>query len=152
MESPFYKNNSASVIMYLEPYLNTYYKSYQNIITLSCMPKGPLAEMVTMISSPKLSIFQNPSTFYSNPHNCMYVLLRYPKHACGGRPSIKMNDYFMNSDDIPAVFSYLIANGYRIDTDFTKMLYKSRVVIGGVNESRLSGDRKMICMFSSNDS
>ena len=57
MESPFKKQNST-IVMYLEPFLNSYTKNYQNIITLSDMPDGSLANMVTMISSPKLSQFQ----------------------------------------------------------------------------------------------
>ena len=56
----------------------------------------------------------------------------------------------MGADDIPAVLSYLQSNGYTIDTSITKMLFKSRAVIGGVAESRMSGDRKMICMVSYN--
>jgi hypothetical protein len=148
MESPFYKTNTKSIVMYLEPYLNTYYKSYQNIITLSDMPTGPLADLVTPISFPKLSPFQDPPPFSSNPMNCTYVLLRYPKNQCPGKPSLKNMDYFMTADDIPAVFSYLTSNGYKIDTGLTKMLYKSKVAIGGVSEKKISGDRKMICFFS----
>lgn len=147
MESPFYKNNadSTNVVMYLEPYLNTYYKSYQNIITLSAVPTGPLAEMVKMIPFAKLSIFQEPSAFYSNPMNCTYALLRYPTNTYR---SIKTADYFMGADDIPAIFSYLQTNGYTIDTNLTHMLHTSKVDVGGVSESKMSGNRKMICFFS----
>jgi len=144
MESPFYKNNSQSIVLYLEPYLNTYYKNYQNIITLSNMPVGPLADMVTTISFPKLSAFQNASPFFSNPNNCTFVLLRYPKNS---GYNLKTTDCFMGADDIPAVLSYLRSNGYTIEIDLTKMLFKSRVLIGGVSDSKMSGDRKMICSF-----
>jgi len=150
MESPFATSNQ-SFVMYLEPILNSYYKTYQNVITLSIMPSGPLANMVTSMSTTKLSPFQESGAF-SSPgmfsDNCVYVLLRYPKQGSGfgGRGSIKHPDYFMGADDIPSVLSWLVSNGYSIDTDITKMLYKSRITIGGVSESRLSGDRKMICM------
>jgi len=150
MESPF-ANTNSSVVMYLEPYLNSYYKSYQNIITLSDMPAGPLADMVSMISAPKLSPFQQSSPFASNVHNCMYVLLRYPKSQGGagvGSGALKRSDMFMGADDIPSVFGYLRTHGYSIDTELTKMMNKSRVEIGGVSNLRYSGDRKMICMFS----
>lgn len=145
MESPFSKNNST-IVLYLEPYLNAYYKQYQNIITLSAMPNGPLADMVTMISSTKLSPFQETPTFASTGENCTYVLLRYPKNQCGGRPSLKNADYFMTADDIPSVFSYLSSNGYSVDTSMTKMLQNSKIDIGGVSERRVSGNRKMICI------
>lgn len=140
MESPFYKENS-SIVLYLEPILNTYYKTYQNVITLSAMPDGPLADLVTSFSLSKLSRFQEagPGMYTSN---CTFVLLRYPKNM----GSSKCADYFMTADDIPAVFSYLQNHGYIIDTNLTKMLYKSPITIGGVSEKRMSGNRKMICM------
>ena len=140
MESPFYKENS-SIVLYLEPILNTYYKMYQNVITLSAMPDGPLADLVTSVSVSKLSRFQEAGLgMYTS--NCAFVLLRYPKNM----GSLKCADYFMSADDIPAVFSYLQNHGYTIDTNLTKMLYKSPVTIGGVSEKRISGNRKMICM------
>jgi len=148
MESPF-KNNS-SIVMYLEPYLNSFTKNYQNIITLSDMPDGPIANMVSLISSPKLSQFQYLNNG-NNPNNCIFVLLRYPKSVCGGgNGCLKNSDFFMGADDIPSIFGYLRTHGYIIDTEITKMMNKSRVLIGGVSDNRFSGDRKMICMFSYN--
>jgi len=150
MESPFAKSNK-SFVLYLEPILNTYYKTYQNIITINTMPTGPLADMVTMINPPKLSPFQEFGQF-STPNfgrggGCTYVLLRYPKSACGVSGSIgKNSDVFMGADDIPSVLAYLNSNGYIVDTGITKMLFKSRITVGGVAENRISGDRKMICM------
>ena len=41
--SPFSNNTSFS--LYLEPILNPYYQSYQNIISMSCVPAGPLSNM-----------------------------------------------------------------------------------------------------------
>jgi hypothetical protein len=154
--SPFYPNgggSKGSFVLYLEPLLNTYYKSYQNVMTLNCLPPGPLQDMVVMIDMPKLSPFQSAaayaSPFYSG-NNCVYVLLRYPKSNIGGVGSgaFKNADAFMGVDDIPAVFSYLQMNGYSVDTSLTKMLYQSRVEVGGLSERRLSGDRKMIAMVN----
>jgi hypothetical protein len=55
---------------------------------------------------------------------------------------------FMGKDDIPAVFSFLLENGYQINTDLTKMLFDSRIDMGGIADRRFSGDRKMICMIT----
>jgi hypothetical protein len=54
----------------------------------------------------------------------------------------------MGADDIPSVLGYLKANGYTIDTDLTKMMFKSRVEVGGVSNGRFSGDRKVICFVN----
>ena len=52
----------------------------------------------------------------------------------------------MGADDIPSIFSYLSSNGYTVDTQLTKMLFKSDVV-NGSSQNRLSGNKKMICMI-----
>jgi hypothetical protein len=143
MESPFAASNTTFT-MYLEPIRTNINKTYQNIITLSTMPPGPIADMVKPMSFDKLSPFQQNGPFYEG-FGCTNALLRYPKQA---KSSIKNGDYFMTTDDIPSVLSYLQTNGYTVDTNMTKLMFKSRVSMGGVSESRLSGDRRMICMVN----
>ena len=144
LESPF-SSSSGSVVLYLEPVLNSYFKSYQNILTVSSVPSGPLKNMVSRIKFPKLSEFSTFSPFSSvSIDSCTYVLGRYAS-------SINMSngDSFMYADDIPSVLSYLQTNGYTIDTSLTTMLQKSEVRIGGNNGA--SGNRRMVCMFYYND-
>lgn len=145
MESPF-DNYNSHCILYLEPFLNNFHKTYQNVITLSSMPDGPLANLVTTTSTSKLSPFQQLNSISSNPSNCVHVLLRYPKSSTGSISSVKNTEHFMGHDDIPSIFSYLQSNGYEVDTKLTKMLFKSDV-IGGTSQNRLSGNKKMICMI-----
>lgn len=143
LESPF-SASSGSVVLYLEPVLNSYFKSYQNILTLSAMPSGPLRNLVARIKFPKLSEFSTSSPFSPFSIECgTYVLGRYTS-------SINMtnSDAFMYADDIPSVLSYLQTNGYTIDTSLTTMLQKSEVRIGGNNGA--SGNRRMVCMFTYN--
>ena len=144
-ESPFAKSNS-SFTLYLEPILNTYFQTYQNIITVSTIPPGPLANMVAQITTPKLSPFQQAPLFTNNPFNCTYALLRYPVQS--SLSTIKNTDYFMGADDIPSIISYLQDNGYIIDAAITTLLFKSKIPIGGVSDSRISGNRKLIITVS----
>jgi hypothetical protein len=76
----------------------------------------------------------------------MNVLVRYPKSADNSTSSIKNADYLLGSDDIPSVLSYLHTNGYIVDTQLTKMLFKSDV-LNGTSQNRLSGNKKMICII-----
>ena len=135
--------NSHSVI-YLEPFFNTFHKTYQNIISINSIPDGPLADFVTSISITKLSPFQQITSIANNPSNCIHVLLRYPKHS--HTTSIKNTDYLMGHDDIPSVLSYLHSNGYIVDTQLTKMLSKNGLV-NGTSDNRLSGNKKMLCII-----
>jgi hypothetical protein len=157
MESPFAKYGEGcgggTFVLYLEPILNPYYRTYQNVITLDRMPTGPLADMVGLIQLPKLSPFQEAGVFSSPNYgrgllggSCVYVLLRYPK--CVGGFNWKITDAFMGADDIPSVLGYLKANGYTIDMELTKMMLKSKIDVGGVSERRFSGNRKVICFVN----
>jgi hypothetical protein len=146
MESPFAKHSAGSTfVLYLEPILNPYLKTYQNVITLDRMPTGVLVDMVTMVDLPKLSPFQEAGFGFISG-SCVHVLLRYPK-SCG-LFSWKNSDIFMGADDIPSVLGFLKANGYVVDTDLTKMMFKSRIEVGGVSDRRFSGDRKVICFVN----
>ncbi len=136
--------SSNTFVLYLEPFLNTYYQAYQNVITVNVVPCGPFSDLVSKISVSALSPFQSAGQYASpfyRASNCMNVVVRYP---CA---SIKDADAFMGQDDIPMVLGYLIDNGYTVDTSLTNMLNKSRIVMGGVSERTLSGDRKMIAMI-----
>jgi hypothetical protein len=139
--------NTASFALYVEPILNSYYKQYQNIITLNTVPPGPLRNMVVQINVPKLSEFQTVSPMSSptarNGGRCIYALMRYPKGS--RQQTVKNANMYMSANDIPAVYGYLKANGYRIDTSLTKMTFQSPVKIGGIDENGYGGNRKLIC-------
>lgn len=147
MESPF--STSNTIVFYLEPILNSYHKTYQNIITVSSIPPGPLSDLVASMSLPKLSPFQHVGTFtppVTAPYNCVNVLLRYPKTLVNHRPSMKNIDSFMTMEDIPSVLSYLSSNGYTIEKDLSDIMQKANIGFGGTSVNRMSGNRKMICI------
>jgi len=118
MESPF-DNNVCS--LYLEPVLNNYYKTYQNIITASNIPPGPLANLIARVNTPRLSTFvPNESTT-----TCTLVVSRYP---CNGHSvSGKNQNQFMYVEDVPDVIGYLEKNGYVIMYNITDMAHKGRI-------------------------
>ena len=136
----------TTFVLYLEPFLNTYYQAYQNVITVNVVPCGPFSDLVSKISVSALSPFQTAGR-YASPFyrggDCMNVVVRYPGAG------IKDAEAFMGQDDIPLVLGYLLENGYTVDTSLTNMLNKSRIVMGGVSDRRGGGggDRKMIAMI-----
>lgn len=145
-ESPFYPNNttgSKSFSIYVEPYLNTFFKTYQSIITFNTMPAGPLQKMVTTLSSPKLSIFQQLGVMDDNVFGCKYALLRYP--VLSGNVSVKYRDTFMTESDVTALLDYLISNNYTIETNVTRILQHSGLGTNN-NSSSYSGKKILVCM------
>lgn len=141
MESPF---DNKTITLYLEPVLNTYFKNYIDILTLSGMPNGPLKDLVAHIQTPPLSPFQQASPMFGNFPSCVYALCRYPKM----KPTMNHLRSFMTADDIPAVLGYLRNNGYTVETSLVNMLHRGQIAIGGASETRFSGNRKMVCIFS----
>jgi hypothetical protein len=134
MESPFDKQSSVVVGLYLEPMLNTYCKTYQNVLTVSNIPTGPLADFVKRVHSPKLSEFQP-----THNESCMLVLCRYPSAS---QLNQKHLDTYLRANDIPNVFGYLESNGYKILESLTNMSYKGP---GDHFEPR----KRLICWFRS---
>ena len=121
---------SLSYVLSIEPYLNTYSKQYQSIITIDKMPTGPLSQMVSRYSSQKLSQFQ----VSSNDNNCCkYAFLRI-----GGN----RENYFLTAEDVPSLLGYISANGYTIDTSITKIVQKAN--IGFTN-------KKIVCIIKNSN-
>ena len=136
MESPF--DNNSTIVFYLEPILNPYNNVYQNVITLSCMPEGPLKDLVITKSFPKLSPFQQGPTTHRD--QCMYVLSRYPKQSTPF--NMGNDDTFMNGEDVPSLLSYLSTNGYKVECDLTRLIFDSNIKNTMNNSQRY---RKLIC-------
>lgn len=136
MESPF--DNNSTIVFYLEPILNPYNRVYQNVITLSCMPEGPLNDLVITKSFPKLSPFQQGPTTHRD--QCMYVLSRYPKQSTPF--NMGNQETFMNGEDVPSLLSYLSTNGYKVESDLTRLIFDSNIKNTMNNSQRY---RKLIC-------
>ena len=120
-----------SYVLSIEPYLNTYSKQYQNIITIDKMPIGPLSQLVTHFNSQKLSPFQISNNDTNNW--CKYAIRRYYN---GG---INREDCFLTADDVPSLLGYLTTNGYTINTSITKIMQKSNISLL---------PKKMICIVT----
>jgi hypothetical protein len=96
--------------------------------------------MVKIMSLPKLS----PFVSYMNNQSelgfgCSYILMRYPNFN-------KKCSNYMYSEDIPALFSYLMNHGYTINNSVTKMMNGSRIFVG--NGYGSTSDKRLICFVS----
>ena len=118
----------ATYTLFSQVYLDTYNQCYKNIITINLPPRGPLEKMMRRV------IFYPLSTFKQRQG------IRKP---CGiGFASISNNCHLMTTCEIPELFSFLLSNGYTIDTSITKMLNDSDIQLGA-NDSK-----KMICFIT----
>jgi len=141
-ESPFEKYQKKTAVLYVEPLLDTYNKTYVSALTVNIIPDGPIKQMVRVFNTPTLSPFQTFTNSIHNGDNCTFIIMKYPN----GNKGISKN--WMLEEDIPTIFSYLQQNNYSIDTSLTKLINHSQVNLGGVSQIKRTGNRRMVCMFS----
>jgi hypothetical protein len=120
----------------ISPYYNQYNQCYKNILIVNGYPQGPLNMLVRRINFPYLTTNQK----YFNNSPCNNV------KKCGlGIINIDLNEYtninfnlgccnkynsgcdLMTPDEIPNLVSFLLNNGYQIETQLTNLLNLSPV-------------------------
>ena len=106
------------------PFYDEINQCYKKIIRINKFPQGPgpLQQIVKRVRSPRLSRFDvfsdNCGCANSNAFNppCIFVLCNpLSPHQ------------FLTVEELPDLMSFLLDNGYKIDTSITKMLMKSNV-------------------------
>ena len=125
--------------LFSRPYLDKYEQCYKNIVTINCVPKGPLGQFVKKIQFPPLSQFKVFSSPCENINNCGYAILSFNSLYCG-----KNGSNLMTTNEVPDLISYLISNGYNVDTSITKMFNSSDI------RFEMDNANKLICFVTYN--
>ena len=114
---------ARTVSLFSQPYLDTYNQCYKNIVVVNLMPQGPLSHLVRLVKFPPLSKFKQPGPC-TPLKDCGYALssLGGCNAGCG-----KFGSDLMSVDEVPNLISYLVSNGYSIDTSITKMFNTSEI-------------------------
>tara|TARA_Y100000992_G_C21270955_1_gene496805 strand:+ start:1775 stop:2134 length:360 start_codon:yes stop_codon:yes gene_type:complete len=102
-------------LLSVETYLDRYFKCYKDIIIINLFPDGALAELVTKVTMPKLSSFQQNSPCC--PTNKCKLSLK----------SLHNSSSLMCIDEIPDLIEFLTLNNYEIDYNITKLMQESTV-------------------------
>ncbi len=115
--------NSKTVSLFSQPYLDKFNGCYKNIVVVNLMPQGPLANYVRFTHFPRLSQFKQ-SAPCSPIKDCGLALTSLDgcNMGCG-----KFGDDLMVVDEVPNLISYLVSNGYTVDTSITKMFNTSDI-------------------------
>lgn len=98
-------SKKTTFLLTSQTFLNRCEEQYRNIITINLMPGGPLEKYVVRVQLPRLSHFE-----CYNGDKCALALR-------------SLNSFhLMGDDEIPDLFSFLLSNGYTIDTNLTNMM------------------------------
>jgi hypothetical protein len=132
--------SSKTVSLFSQPYLDTYNQCYKNIVVVNLMPQGPLGALVKHVNFPPLSEFKEPGPC-SPLKNCGLALTTLDgcNTGCG-----KFGENLMVVDEIPNLISFLVSNGYSVDTSITKMFNTSEI------RFNTNISNKLICFITYN--
>lgn len=122
-------NPAKTFTLFSQPYLDRINQCYKNIITINLVPQGPLAQFVRKVQFPPLSEFKHSGPC-SHINNCGLAFISFNHHnSCANN--------LMVVDEFPNLVSFLLSNGYSIDTSITKMLNTSDIKFQTENANNL---------------
>jgi hypothetical protein len=134
---------AKTISLFSQPYLDTYNQCYKNIVVVNLKPQGPLGDFVRFVRFPPLSEFKQPGPC-SPLKDCGYAIMSLDGCNAGCGSSKTGGNGLMVVDEVPNLISYLVSNGYSVDTSITKMF----------NDSDISFDtntgNKLICFITYN--
>ena len=127
-------NYPKTYTLSIQPYYDAYLQCYKNVISINIFPDGPLGALVHKTKLYPLSHFKTPGP--CNPLQKCGLILHSVGNECNG--CCKGN--LMTAFEIPNLFSFLLANGYKIDTSLTKMMSENGIVP--------TSESKILCFIS----
>jgi len=130
-------NPVKTFTLFSQPYLDKHNQCYKNIVTINLIPQGPLAQLVRRVQFPPLSEFKQPGPC-SHLKNCGFALTTL-------NSSYNNCSELMIVDEVPNLMSFLLSNGYTIDTSLTKMFNTSDIRFQTENAN------KIICLVTYNN-
>jgi len=118
--------SAKTVSLFSQPYLDTYNQCYKNIVVVNLKPQGPLGELTRFVKFPPLSEFKQPGPC-SPIKDCGFAIMSLDGCITGCSASKTGGSDLMVVDEVPNLISYLVSNGYTVDTSITKMLNTSDI-------------------------
>jgi hypothetical protein len=114
---------AKTVSLFSQAYLDTYNQCYKNIVVINLKPQGPLKDLVRFVKFSQSSEFKDSGPC-SPLKECGFALMSLDScnKGCG-----KFGNDLMVVDEVPNLISYLISNGYTVDTSITKMFNTSDI-------------------------
>lgn len=107
-----------------QPFYDQYNQCYKNIMMVNAEPRGPIRKIVRRIKLPRLSPFQREGPCNPIP-KCGLALQSLNQYTSCCKINSGCN--LMTPDEIPDLISFLISNGYQIETQLTNMLNQSDI-------------------------
>jgi len=121
-----------TISLFSQPYYDPCSQCYLNIVTMNLPPRGPLLRLTRRVKLYPLSEFKEPGNC-TRLQTCglglrsMRFLYGFGGFGGGGYNNSYSCSDLMTVDEVPDLFSFLLSNGYTIDTSITKMMNQSSI-------------------------
>ena len=125
-----------TISLFSQPYYDPCSQCYLNIVTMNLLPRGPLLKLTRRVKLYPLSEFKEVGNC-TRMQTCGIGLrsMRFLYGSGGGGFSGGGGGYnnsyscsnLMTVEEVPDLFSFLLSNGYTIDTSITKMMNQSSI-------------------------
>lgn len=127
----FDSNGIKTFTITSQPFYDQYNQCYKNIIMVNAEPRGPIRRIVRRIKLPRLSPFQREGPCNPIP-KCGLALqslrgTEYGSIQYTGCCKLNSGCDLMTPDEIPDLITFLLGNGYQIETQITNMLNQSEI-------------------------
>ena len=117
---------AKTVTLFSQPFLDTYNQCYKNIMMVNVEPQGPLRRLVRRTKLPRLSPYQREGP--CNPiQKCGLAIMSLRAGEFTQFNRQNCDSSYMTPDEIPDLITFLIGNGYQIETQITNMLNQSEL-------------------------
>jgi hypothetical protein len=119
-------HNVTTFTITSRPYYDEYRQNYKNVLMLNIEPPGPLRRFVRRIQ-PTL---RNRNIDYDYNYDfpkCGLALTSFRYYNASIDYGYNKCADYMTPEEIPDLMSFLLANGYQLDTQITNMLNQSEV-------------------------
>lgn len=126
---------SKTFALFSQPYLDRINQCYKNIVVINNKPAGPIGKFVRRTPFPILSPFKQPGPC-SPTEKCGLALTSLNDNKCCNE--------LMTVDEVPDLMTYLMTNGYKVDTSLTKMFNTSDI------RFQTNNANKLICFVTYN--
>lgn len=110
-----------------QPFYDQYNKCYKNILMVNAEPQGPIRRLVRRIKLPRLSPYQRESACNPIPNCGLAIQSLGGNYNYGGCCKTNSGCDLMTPNEIPDLITFLIGNGYQIETQITNMLNQSEL-------------------------
>ena len=116
-----------------QPFYDQFSQCYKNILMVNFEPRGPIRKFIRRIKLPKLSPFQTEGNCnYFSQCGLAIQSLRGTNFGLNnfqytGCCKISSSCDLMTPDEIPNLISFLLSNGYQIESQFTNMMNLSEI-------------------------